>query len=104
MYGIYNPIVKRNMRLQFEAEHKPTVEEIDKGKEKETGAEMIIRLAGFDVTKCPKCKEVRMCVLESLAQIRSPDSHLPSIILSLFKYNHRLKSLKIERGGENYPH
>lgn len=73
------------MRLQFEAEHKPTIEEIDKGKEKETGAEMIIRLAGFDVTKCPKCKKVRMCVLESLAQIRSPDSHLPSIILSLFK-------------------
>ncbi len=25
-YGIYNPIVKRNMDLQFEAEYKPTLE------------------------------------------------------------------------------
>jgi hypothetical protein len=31
------------------------------------------------------CKEGRMRVVESLAQIRSPDSHLPSILLSLFK-------------------
>jgi hypothetical protein len=85
MYGIYNPIVKRNMSLQFEAEHKPTIEEIDKVIEKETKAEMLIRLTGFDVVKCPKCKEGRMCVVERLPRIRSPVGHLPSILLSLFK-------------------
>lgn len=85
MYGIYNPIVKRNMDLQFEAEQKPNLEQVDIEKVKETKAEMLIRITGFDAAKCPKCKEGRMCVVEELPRIRSPDSHLPSVLLSLFK-------------------
>lgn len=84
-YGIYNPIVKRNMDLQFEAEQKPSIEELDKTKEKETKSERLIRLTGFDSEQCPKCKDGRMYVVENLPRIRSPAGHLPTILLSLFK-------------------
>ncbi len=84
-YGIYNPITKRNMDLQFEPEQKPDIEEFDKAKEKETKAEMIIRRTGFDSSQCPKCKNGKMCVIEELPRIRSPAGHLPSLLLSLLK-------------------
>lgn len=92
MYGIYNPIVKRNMDLQFEAEQKPSIEELEKNNEsllavkaEETSAERMIRLTGFDSGICPKCKYGRMHIVEELPRIRSPDGHLPSILRSLFK-------------------
>ena len=84
-YGIYNPIVKRNMDLQFEAEQEVNIDDLDKTKEIETKSERIIRLTGFDSEQCPKCKEGRMYVVENLPRIRSPAGHLPSILLSLFK-------------------
>ncbi len=83
-YGIYNPITKRNMDLQFEPEQRPSIEELDKAKEKETKAERIIRLTGFDSSQCPKCKKGKMCLIEELPRIRSPAGQLPSIFLSLF--------------------
>ncbi|HIP49267.1 MAG TPA: IS91 family transposase [Lutibacter sp.] len=83
-YGIYNPIVKRNLNLQFEPEKKSSIEELDKSIEKETKAERIMRLTGFDSGKCPKCKEGRMYVVKELPRIRSPAGHLPSILLSIF--------------------
>ena len=84
-YGIYNPITKRNLDLQFEPEQKPSIEELDKLKEKETNAELIFRLTGFDSEQCPKCKDGRMYIIEELPRIRSPAGHLPSILLSHFK-------------------
>jgi hypothetical protein len=84
-YGIYNPITQRNMDLQFEPEQKPDIEELSNPKAKETNAEMIIRLTGFDSGQCPKCKKGRMLVVEELPRIRSPAGHLPSIFLSLLK-------------------
>ncbi len=83
-YGIYNPIVKRNLGLKFEPEKKSSIEELDKSSEKETKVERIMRLTGFDSGKCPKCKEGKMYVVEELPRIRSPAGHLPSILLSLF--------------------
>ena len=82
-YGIYNPIVKRNMDLQFEAEQKPSIEELEQ--EKETKQERLIRLTGFDSGKCPKCKKGRMIVVENLPRIRSPAGYLPSILRTFFK-------------------
>ncbi len=84
-YGIYNPIIKRNLELQFKPEQKPDIEDIVKVQEKETKAEMIIRLTGFYSKQCPKCKKGKMIVIEELPRIRSPAGHLPSILLSLFK-------------------
>jgi len=84
-YGIYNPIAQRNMDLQFEPEQKPDIEELSNPKAKETKAEMIIRLTGFDSGQCPKCKKGRMLVVEELPRIRSPAGHLPTIFLSLLK-------------------
>jgi hypothetical protein len=84
-YGIYNPITQRNMDLQFEPEQKPDTEELANPKAKETKAEMIIRLTGFDSGQCPKCKKGRMCVVEELPRIRSPAGHLPSILLTFLK-------------------
>ncbi len=71
------------MGLQFEAEQKSNIEELEQ--EKETKSERLIRLTGFDSGKCPKCKDGRMMVVKHLPQIRSPAGHLPSILLSLFK-------------------
>ncbi len=84
-YGIYNPITKRNLDLKFKPEQKPDIEDIVKVQEKETKAEMIIRLTGFDSKQCPKCKKGKMIVIEEFPRIRSPAGHLPSILLSLFK-------------------
>lgn len=83
--AISNPITKRNLDLQFEPEQKPGMEELDKLKKKETNAELIFRLTGFDSEQCPKCKDGRMYIIEELPRIRSPAGHLPSILLSHFK-------------------
>ncbi len=84
-YRIYNPITKRNLELQFEQEQKPNIYELDKTTEKETKAEMIISLTGFDSKQCPKCKKGKICIIDELPRIRSPSGHLPSILISLFK-------------------
>ena len=84
-YGIYNPTVIRNHELKFNEEKKPGIEEIQKHKEKETPAERIKRLTGFDVGLCPVCKKGRMHVIGTIPRIRSPAGHLPSMLGELLK-------------------
>ena len=82
-FGIYNPIIKRNLKLVFDLEKKKTIEDLDQIKIGETKQEQLIRLTGFDSGKCPKCKKGRMIVTEELPRIRSPAAHLPSLLMAL---------------------
>ncbi len=71
-YGIYNHTTKRNLELQFVPEE-PMLEKRLKGEpEKETTIARIKRLTGFDIGKCPKCKNGRMHIVRELPRIRSP--------------------------------
>jgi hypothetical protein len=82
-YGIYNPTTIRNLDLQFIPEKKPDIEQLASPKEKETTAERIRRLTGFDAGLCPVCKKGRMRVIREIPRIRSPAAHLPTILLSM---------------------
>jgi len=81
-YGIYNHTVIRNLELKFVPDDKNNIETIAKSKEKETTTERVIRLIGFDIGLCPKCKIGRMHIIRKLPRIRSPAGHLPSILFS----------------------
>lgn len=48
-YGIYHPTTKRNLDLQFVPVERPSIEKLEKAKE--TSAQRILRLTGFDT--CP---------------------------------------------------
>lgn len=82
-YGIYNHTVIRNLELKFVPDEKKDIETIGKSKKKETTAERVKRLTGFDIGLCPKCKTGRMHSIRELPRIRSPAGHLPSILLSI---------------------
>jgi len=84
-YGIYNPTVIRTHGLKFIAEKKPDIEELQKHKEKETPAERIKRLTGYDVGLCPACKKGRMHVIGKIPRIRSPAGHLPSLLRAMLQ-------------------
>lgn len=84
-YGIYNHTTIRNLDLQFTVEQKPTVEQLENPREKETSAERIRRLTGFDTGLCPVCKKGRMRVICEIPRIRSPAAHLPTMLLSLLQ-------------------
>jgi hypothetical protein len=71
-YGIYNHTTKRNLRLQFVPEESIEEKVMSDKKEDETSIERIKRLTGFDMQKCPKCKNGRMHVVKELPRIRSP--------------------------------
>ncbi|MEF8809419.1 MAG: hypothetical protein V5A47_00715 [Bacteroidales bacterium] len=64
-------------------EKKPDIEQLASPKEKETTAEHIRRLTGFDSGLCPACKKGRMRVIREIPRIRSPAAHLPTILLSM---------------------
>ena len=81
-FGIYNPTTIRNQHLQFVAEQKPDIEQLTCPAEKETPIERLKRLTGFDPRKCPVCKKGNMVVIRELPRIRSPASHLPTLLLS----------------------
>jgi hypothetical protein len=84
-YGIYNPTVIRNHDLRFVPEKKPNIEDMQKQKKKETSAERIKRLTGFDIGLCPVCKKGRMHVIRKIPRIRSPAGHLPSLLGAMLK-------------------
>jgi len=84
-FGIYNPATIRNLDLQFVAEEKPDIEQLEKQKKEETSAERIMRLTGFDVGRCPVCKKGRMHVIHEIPRIRSPAGHLPALFLALLQ-------------------
>ncbi len=81
-FGIYNPTTIRNQDLQFVPEQKPDIEQLTCPTEKETPVERLKRLTGFDPRKCPVCKKGNMVVIRELPRIRSPASHLPTLLLS----------------------
>lgn len=81
-FGIYHRTTIRNQGLQFVPEQKVDIEELISPKKKETAAERIIRLTGFDPQQCPVCKKGRMVVIRVIPRIRSPAGHLQTILLS----------------------
>jgi len=80
--GIYHPTTIRNQGLQFTPDKKPDIEQLLKPAEKETTAERIKRLTGFDPLQYPVYRKGTMEVIRKLPCIRSPAGHLPSILLS----------------------
>jgi len=81
-FGIYHPTTIRNQGLQFVPEKKADIEQLISPSEKETPAERIKRLTGFDPVQCPTCKKGKMVVIRVIPRIRSPACHLPSLLLS----------------------
>ncbi len=79
-YGIYNPITKRNLALQFKPKEKLTVDTLLQPDKKETSRERVIRLTGFDPGQCPYCKKGRMVVVEEIPRIRSPSENLNTLL------------------------
>ena len=71
-YGIYNATTKRNLNLQFVAEESSVEKQILGKDENETAVQRIKRLTGFDIGKCPKCKNGRMHKTREFPRIRSP--------------------------------
>lgn len=79
-YGIYNPTTKRNLALQFVP---LTIEDMEKKSQpKETAQQLIRRITGHDVHRCPVCKKGLMHKTKELPRIRSPNKDLPSLLLS----------------------
>jgi len=72
-YGIYNPTLIRNHKLQFIPEEKPDIEAtVKKQKDPETNLERLKRLTGINPCLCPVCKTGRMVIVRELPRIRSP--------------------------------
>lgn len=79
-YGIYNATVKRNLNLQFVAEESSVEKRLLGKDENETTVERIKRLTGFDIGKCPKCKNGRMHRTRELPRIRAPSRPVRQLI------------------------
>ena len=80
-FGIYNSTTKRNYDLQFVPK---TIGIIEKKLNlvKETAHEIVKRITGYDVHQCPVCKKGTMHKIRELPRIRSPNNHLPSLLLA----------------------
>lgn len=79
-FGVYNPTTKRNLMLQFVPK---TIDSIEKKlKPKETASQIILRLTGRDVCKCPICKQGTMHRIKVLHPIRAPTNNLPELLKS----------------------
>jgi len=79
-FGIYNPIVKKNLDLEFEPEEHPVVDKLENPMAKETPKERVVRLTGIDFELCPRCKKGRMQIVEIIPRIRSPAMKLELIL------------------------
>ena len=63
-FGIYNPTLKSNHKLQFVPEEKPDIQAIvNKQKDPETNLDRLERLTGINPCLCPVCKTGRMIIL-----------------------------------------
>jgi len=82
-FGIYNHTTKRNLKLQFVPVALEKSQEIEK--KAETKQERMIRLIGYDPYKCPVCKEGNLIAVEIVPRIRSPASHVPSMLYNVLK-------------------
>jgi len=81
-FGIYHHSTKLHLDLQFVPDEKPDIEQLTEAEKPETASERILRLTGFDVNKCPHCKEGRLIVIRTLPRIRSPSGNLPSMLFA----------------------
>src|SRR5690554_4392102 len=81
-FGIYHHSTKLHLDLQFAPDEKPDIEQMAADQNDETASERILRLTGFDLTKCPRCKEGRLIVIRTLPRIRSPAGNLPSLLFA----------------------
>jgi len=81
-FGIYNPTTIRNQELQFVPKKELDIEQLETPEPKESPAEHIKRITGFDPQICPICKQGKMIILREIPRIRSPAGHLPTILLS----------------------
>ena len=81
-FGIYHHSTKLHLDLQFVPDEKPDIEQMAADQNDETASERILRLTGFDLTKCPHCKEGRLIVIRTLPRIRSPAANLPSMLFA----------------------
>ena len=83
-YGVYNATAKRRMQLQF----KPlTIDDIHSQSEmeRETTLESLKRLLGIEINLCPVCKKGTMQKIQELPRIRSPNNHIPTLLIDLLK-------------------
>jgi hypothetical protein len=81
-FGIYHHSTKLHLDLQFVPDEKPDIEQLADTQKPETALERILSLTGFDIAKCPHCKEGRLIVIKTLPRIRSPAGHLPSMLFA----------------------
>src|SRR5690554_4241719 len=81
-FGIYHHSTKLHLDLQFVPDEKPDIEQMAADQNDETASERILRRTGFDLTKCPHCKEGRLIVIRTLPRIRSPAGNLPSLLFA----------------------
>jgi len=80
-FGIYNASFLRNNKIKLAPKESLEI----KLKAKETTAEILKRLTGFDAECCPFCKKGKMKTIRAIPRIRSPNQHLPSLLWSLIK-------------------
>jgi hypothetical protein len=81
-FGIYHHSTRLHLDLQFVPDEKPDIEQLTEAEKPETASERILRLTGFDVTKCPHCNKGRLILIRTLPRIRSPAGHLPSMLFA----------------------
>lgn len=81
-FGIYHHSTKLHLDLQFVPDEKPDIVQLADTQKPETALERILRLTGFDIAKCPHCKEGRLIVIRTLPRIRSPAGNLLSMLFA----------------------
>jgi len=84
-YGIYNHTTKKNLELFPTSENKSDNNKTHEPIKKETAIETVKRLSGIDLCQCPKCKKGAMIVVKELPRIRSPNTNIPVLLLSLMQ-------------------
>ncbi len=84
-YGIYNHTTKRNLQLRFVPDESEVEKKLSGKREVETTPERIKRLTGFDIGKCPKCKDGRLHIVRELPRIRSPGQHVGRLLAAFLQ-------------------
>lgn len=74
-YGVYNAITRKKLNLLFKEKKLDFEELIEQTIKEENGLKNIQKL-------CPFCKKGTMLIVKKLPRIRSPPTHLPTLLLS----------------------
>jgi len=84
-YGIYNPMVKRNLGLQFTKEGSGFDKLVKQAGKKEGPDNDVVGVGDNKPHTCPYCKTGKMIRYREIPRIRSPPGHLPSILKSFLQ-------------------